>query len=105
MRINLDEVVVQNNAAAQQYEAIIGGNLALMQYRMAGDTIIFTHTKVPEQLEGQGIGSKLVRMGLDEAKARGLKVVPACPFVARFIREHPEFQSLIQSSYIERVLE
>jgi hypothetical protein len=105
MRINLDEVVVQNNEAAQQYEAAIDSYLALMQYRMAGDTMIFTHTEVPEELEGQGIGSKLVRTGLDEAKARSLKVAPLCPFVASFIREQPDYQSLVHPTYKSRVTE
>ncbi len=104
MQINLDDIVVQNNETTHQYEAEIGSHIALMQYRLANDTIIFTHTKVPEELEGQGIGSKLVQTGLDEAQSRGLKVAPVCPFVANFIREHPDYHALIHPKYKEQVL-
>jgi uncharacterized protein len=51
----------------------------------------FTHTEVPPADEGKGIGARLVRAALDDARQRGFKIVPACSFVAAFIRRHPEY--------------
>ena len=52
---------------------------------------MFTHTEVPPADEGKGIGSQIVRAALDDARKRGFKIVPACSFVADFVRRHPEY--------------
>ena len=52
------------------------------------------HTEVPKELNGQGIGSALVRGLLDQARAQGLKVMPLCPFVAAYMDKHPEYADL-----------
>ena len=60
-------------------------------YREQGDRAIFTHTEVPPDDEGKGIGGRLVRAALDDTRRRGFKIVPACSFVAAFVRRHPEY--------------
>ena len=86
---------VRNNEAQQQYELDVEGQLALAAYRLRDGRITFTHTEVPEALEGQGVGSKLVKAALDDARAQGLKVVPACAFVKHYIEKHAEEQDLL----------
>jgi len=54
---------------------------------------------VPSAHEGKGIGTMLIRAGLEAARARGLKVIPICPFFARYIQRHPEAQDLLEPSY------
>ncbi|MCM2275341.1 MAG: N-acetyltransferase, partial [Candidatus Didemnitutus sp.] len=55
---------------------------------------IFTHTLVPPQLRGRGLAEALVRRALDDARAAGRKVVPACSYVDVFIQRHPDYQAL-----------
>lgn len=86
---------VIHNEAEQRFELAQGGGTAVAAYRLEGDTISFTHTVVPEEMEGQGIGSRLVKTALDESRARGLKVVPLCYFVKGYIERHPEYQDLL----------
>jgi uncharacterized protein len=86
---------VRDNADARRYELAIDGNIAFSRYRLSPGAITFLHTEVPKELEGHGIGSRLVRGELESARARGLKVVAKCPFVAAYIRKHPEFQDLL----------
>jgi predicted GNAT family acetyltransferase len=50
---------------------------------------------VPKELSGQGVGTRLARGALEQARARGLKVVPKCPFIAGFIGKNPEFAELL----------
>jgi predicted GNAT family acetyltransferase len=50
---------------------------------------------VPKELEGRGIGSRLARFALDQARASKLKVVALCPFVSAWIGKHPEYQDLL----------
>jgi predicted GNAT family acetyltransferase len=86
---------VRNNEAAHQYELEVDGQLALAAYRPGHGRITFTHTEVPDALEGRGIGSKLVEAALEDVRAQGLKVVPACQFVKHYIDKHPEVQDLL----------
>ena len=58
--------------------------------------IEFKSTLVPPHLRGQGLGTQLVRQGLDWARSEGYKVVPLCPFTAQFIEENPEYQDLLE---------
>ena len=50
---------------------------------------------VDPAFEGRGIGSQLATFALDDARARGLAVVPRCPFFAAFIGRHPEYADLV----------
>ena len=72
-----------------------GAPPAFLSYTFAGDRVIFEHTFVPDALRGQGLAAQLVRAALTEARRVGWKVVPACSYVASFIKRHPEFADVI----------
>jgi predicted GNAT family acetyltransferase len=86
---------ISHNEAEQRYEARVDGHLSVCEYELDDNRMVFTHTLVPPELRGRGIAEELVRAGLAAARAKGLKVVPACSYVAVFIRRHPEFQDLV----------
>ena len=87
---------IRDNPARDRFEMQAGDDIAVVNYRLAPGVITLSHTEVPQELEGQGLGSKLVRGVLDIVRARGLKVVPACGFVAAFIRKNPDYRDLLQ---------
>ena len=86
---------VRDNPAEQRFELAAGGQTAFAAYRRDGDTMTFTHTIVPRELEGRGIGGRLVAGALDDVRTRGLKVVAQCSFVAAFIDRHPDCRDLL----------
>ncbi|MDE0879812.1 MAG: GNAT family N-acetyltransferase [Sphingomonas bacterium] len=86
---------VEDNRSEQEFTLSIEGETAVAAYQREGDTIVFTHTKVPEPIEGQGVGSRLIRAALDSARDQGLNVVPQCQFVAAYIDRHPEYRDLL----------
>jgi uncharacterized protein len=87
---------VVDNPEMRRYEVHVDGELVgISAYVPRPDRLIFTHTEVDEALEGQGVGSRLARGALDDARARGLRVTPRCPFIAAYIRRHPEYQDLV----------
>jgi predicted GNAT family acetyltransferase len=86
---------VIHNSAESRFELAEGGYTAIAAYRIEGDQISFTHTVVPEEVEGRGIGSRLIGAALDEVRGKGLKVVPLCYFVKGYIERHPEYQDLL----------
>jgi predicted GNAT family acetyltransferase len=47
---------------------------------------------------GHGHGSTLVRAALDDVRARGLSVIPLCPFVKAYIEKHPEYADLLKTA-------
>lgn len=86
---------ISDNPEASRYEATIGDRLAIAEYMLTGPNITFTHTEVPVELEGQGIASQLARFALEDARARGLAVIPLCPFISAYIKRHREYQPLV----------
>ena len=80
---------VRNNPSAYRYEVLADGELAgYTQYVLRGGHIAFLHTEVYEPYEGLGLGSRLARSALDDARGRGLMVMPFCPFIAAYIEGH-----------------
>ena len=90
-----DSQPIVDNPDAGRFELTVDGWTAFSEYHMLGRAIVFTHTEVPEELQGQGVGSALARGVLAIARERGQEVVPLCPFIADYIRSHPEYLDLV----------
>ena len=88
---------VKNNAARSRYELEVDGEVAVAQYQREPGRLVFTHTVVPEKIEGRGVASTLIRGALDAVRAERLQVVPQCSFVAAFLEKHPEYEDLVAS--------
>ena len=87
------ELIVTHNEAAHRFEIESEELLAVLDYRLDGKILLFLHTGVPSALEGRGLGSKLVKAGLDYARANQLRVQSLCWFVDGYIERHPEYQN------------
>jgi predicted GNAT family acetyltransferase len=86
-----------DNKSQEQFEMVTDGFLSRIEYKIMGNKIFLTHTEVPHELEGKGVGSKIVKAALEEVESRGLKLIPLCPFVASYIKRHPEWERLLAS--------
>ena len=87
---------VQDNPQQSRFEIHVDGALAgFTQYRLARDTISFTHTEVDDAYAGQGLAKILVTQALDAARDTGLRVLPFCPYVRRFISRHRDYVDLV----------
>jgi predicted GNAT family acetyltransferase len=94
----MNDVTVRDNPAELRYEALAGGEMVgEIRYRTEPGLVVLVHTEVAPAAEGAGVGSRLVAGALADIRARGLGVVPLCPFVAAYIRRHPEFADLIRA--------
>jgi predicted GNAT family acetyltransferase len=87
---------IRNNTRLHRFELDADGHTAVSYYKLAPGAITFTHTEVPKELSGRGIGSQLARGALEAARAQGLKVVAKCPFIAAYIAKHPEYRDLLR---------
>ncbi|VTU40870.1 putative acetyltransferase [Variovorax sp. PBS-H4] len=90
-------ITITNHPESHRYEAAIEGQLAgYCEYNLLSNAVMFTHTEVLPAYEGQGVGSALARHVLDEARAQGVAVIPACQFIAGYIRKHREYVDLVR---------
>jgi len=90
------ELTVMHNLAQKRFEIHVDAYMAELDYTLNGNVITFTHTGVPVELEGHGVGSKLARAGLDYARAHGLKVVSTCWFINGYLERNFEYQDLLK---------
>lgn len=85
---------------ASRYEILSDGELAgFADYRLGGGRMAFTHTEVAPPVGRRGLGTRLARAALDDARRRGLSVVPYCPFIAAFIRRNPAYADLVDPAH------
>src|SRR5690606_19380608 len=91
-----ETIEVADNVAAARFEVRLDGTVVgFADYVLKGGTIILSHTEVQPEFEGRGLGSRLARAALDAARDAGLKVIPRCPSIARYIDRHPEYADLV----------
>jgi predicted GNAT family acetyltransferase len=80
----------------RRYEIATGGERAgFVAYVQDGDHRIFHHTEIEERFAGRGLASKLVAAALTDTRADGRRVVAVCPFVARYVGRHHDFDDIL----------
>ncbi len=87
---------VRDNRQRFRYEIVVDGVVAgFIQYNMRGGRLILVHTEIDDARTGRGLATILVAGALDDIRTRGLRIVPVCPFVERYIERHPEYDDLV----------
>jgi len=94
MDIDVNKLEVVHNAAQKRFEIQIGDQVAMVKYILGSKEIIFTHTEVPPAFEERGIAGKIAKVAVEYAKAQGLRIRPMCPYIAEYIKRHPEYHSI-----------
>ncbi|AGZ44510.1 GNAT family N-acetyltransferase [Actinoplanes friuliensis] len=90
------DVTVQDNPARHRFEILVDGEVAgFADYRVRDEAVVVVHSEVDRAYRGQGLGGTLAGQTLDALRERGVKVVPACPFFAKYVAEHPEYDDLV----------
>jgi hypothetical protein len=87
---------VSTNPNRSRYEIHVDGTLAgFADFEMEGAAMVLPHTVIEPEFGGRGLATTLIREVLDDARAKGVKVVPACSFVAAFIAKNDDYQDLV----------
>jgi uncharacterized protein len=88
----MSQPTVERVDAENLYEILVDGKrVGLTAYRDRGQQRVFYHTEVDDAFAGQGLGAQLVGQALADVQQTGKRIVPVCPYVARFLTRHPEF--------------
>jgi len=86
---------VTRDDARHRFEVTVDGHTGVLRYREDDGRVTLIHTEVPPELRGLRIADALARAALDDARQRGLRVRPLCPFVQAFMKRHPEYADLV----------
>ena len=92
------EATVVRSGTGDRYELRLDDRtIGYAQYHLTdgGSRIVFTHTEVDDDYAGRGLGKTLARFALDDAKAQALHVSAECPYIAHYIRKHPEYDDVL----------
>ncbi len=93
-------IVVVDAPERKRFEATVDDELAgFLVYRSRKGLLALIHTEVEDRFEGRGLGGRLARFALDQARAEGLAVLPFCPFVNAWMKRHPEYIDLVPPAY------
>ena len=88
--------LVIDNAEKSRYEIHVDGLLAgFTEYVDEGEVLVFPHTEIAPDFNGQGLAAILVTEALDDVRAKGRLIRPDCPYVAAFIAKHPDYHDLV----------
>jgi predicted GNAT family acetyltransferase len=91
-----EDIRISKDEAAGRYELRLDGRrVGLADFYRHGDTVVIPHTETLPEFGGRGLAGRLVRFCLDDIRDQQLRVDPACPFVAAYIRKHPEYADLL----------
>jgi len=90
---------VRRNDADGRYELEVDGELVgVADFVLRDEAVLMPHTEVRADRRGNGMGDLLVQGALDDIRAAGRTVIPACWFVAEYLDHHPEYADLKAAS-------
>ena len=91
------DVSVRDNVDERRFELVLDGEVAGQAvYRVRDGLTVILHSEVDPRFRGRGLGNDLARHTLDQLRAQGARVVPSCPFFAKYVAEHPEYADLVE---------
>jgi len=86
---------VKDNPALKRLEMDVDGARVFVTYTVAQSVPTLLHLEVPKALEGHGVATRFTKGVLDLLRAEKRKAVVICPFIAAYIRKHPEFDDVL----------
>jgi predicted GNAT family acetyltransferase len=95
----MTDAAVADNPALNRYELPVQGLVAHVAYNLAPPNLMITEVVTPKALEGRGIASRMAAHVVEDARARGLLILPVCPFFAAWLKKHPEHADVVHPSY------
>jgi predicted GNAT family acetyltransferase len=86
---------IQHDTDARCFRTSLDGSDATVEYDLADGCMIITHTRVPDEISGRGVASRLTRAAFEHARETGLQVRPMCSYAAGWAERHPEYRPLL----------
>ncbi len=92
----MSDIAITDLPEEARYVLDVDGRRAgFVTYRLSDGEIALLHAEVDPPMRSQGLASRLIEFTLDDARSRGLGVLPYCPFVRYFIEQHDDYLELV----------
>ena len=91
-----EKYIVHLNEPELRFEVNLDGELAYIDYRWYQNKLILLYVFVPPAYRGKGVSNVLIQHALDYAKNKDVKINIYCPYIAKYVRMHPEYQELLE---------
>ncbi len=95
MKQEFEDLPLVDNEANKRFELKVGEHVAFVEYMKRGEKLALIHTESPAALEGTGAATALIEKVLAKVDKEGTKILPYCPFVAAYIKRHPEWERVV----------
>ncbi|AMR32622.1 acetyltransferase [Mucilaginibacter sp. PAMC 26640] len=93
--MNYDDIELINNQASHNFELLVDGQRAFIDYKTKDNKIYLVHTEVPKELQGQGVAEALVEKAFNYIEQHKLVMIPSCSYVQLFLKKHPEWDRIL----------
>jgi uncharacterized protein len=91
------DTAVHDNPDRRRFELRAGDQVAgIAAYRVRDGVTVITHSEIDPAFRGQGLGSELARQTMDLLKSQQARVITACPFFAKYVTEHREYDDILE---------
>ena len=97
----MQPITIINNTDQQQFEVHMDDHVAVLIYRFYKNDIALMHTEVPKSMEGKGVASALAEYAFKYAKENNKRVMVYCPFVAAYVKRHPEVGEQLDKKFLQ----
>lgn len=95
-KTNRKELKIRHEPKAKRFAVRLGNKIAYLSYDIVNDHVLdYAHTWTPPEERGKGIAGRITREALEYAKSEGYRVIPSCPYVREYIKNHPEYEELV----------
>jgi predicted GNAT family acetyltransferase len=98
MKEEYEDIILEKNEAAKQFEMFVDGHMAIIAYKEDHFTITLLHTEVPPELEGRGVATAIIEKTLTYVEKNHLRLIPLCPFIIAYIKRHPQWKMILDAS-------
>ena len=96
MNTTYENIPLIANQPIHNFELIIDGHRAFIDYQQRGNKYFLIHTEVPVDLEGHGVATALVEKTFKYIEEQNGKIVPYCAYIKAYLKRHPEWERLVE---------
>lgn len=94
--IDYTQIPLIHDETSSQFEMEVEGRIVKLEYQLNGSKMFLTHARVPKSLAGKGADEVIVERAFTYIEENNLRLVPMCGFVKSHLREHPEWQRIVE---------
>ena len=91
----MSQLILENNEFLRQFEVVVNGSMARIEYAEQERKIFLTKLIVPDEIDTATFKDEFIKTVLDSVAEKKLRVVPTSPDIAVFLRKNKRYKELL----------